>query len=70
LPKSPRNSNRATPNVMLAAPELRIVVTKQARELALLAGSTTQRRYPIVLGRNALADKTAEGDEATPLGEF
>ena len=54
---------------MPALPELCIVIAKRARELALLQGAN-RRTYPIVLGRNASADKEAEGDEATPLGEF
>jgi murein L,D-transpeptidase YafK len=29
-----------------------------------------ERRYSIALGRNAAADKSVEGDHATPLGEF
>jgi murein L,D-transpeptidase YafK len=48
----------------------RIVVAKQARRLDLLSRSRLQRSYGIVLGRNSAADKSVEGDEATPLGEF
>jgi murein L,D-transpeptidase YafK len=48
----------------------RIVVAKQARTLSLLRGDRVERSYPIVLGRNSGADKSVEGDHATPLGEF
>ena len=50
--------------------EYRIVVAKQARRLDLLSGSRLERSYAIALGRNSVADKSVEGDEATPLGEF
>lgn len=50
--------------------EYRIVVAKQARRLDLLSGSRLQRSYAIVLGRNSAADKSVEGDEATPVGEY
>jgi murein L,D-transpeptidase YafK len=48
----------------------RILVSKQARRLDLLLADRIERRYPIALGRNSTADKSVEGDEATPLGEF
>jgi murein L,D-transpeptidase YafK len=48
----------------------RIVVAKQARSLGLILDQRIERSYSIVLGRNAAADKTVEGDHATPLGEF
>jgi murein L,D-transpeptidase YafK len=48
----------------------RILVAKQARTLDLMLGDRIERRYSIALGRNAAADKTVEGDHATPLGEF
>jgi murein L,D-transpeptidase YafK len=48
----------------------RIVVAKQARTLSLLREDRVERNYPIVLGRNSAADKSVEGDHATPLGEF
>jgi murein L,D-transpeptidase YafK len=50
--------------------EYRIVVAKQARQLDLLSASRLERSYDIVLGRNSAADKSVEGDQATPLGEF
>src|ERR1700738_2069825 len=50
--------------------EYRIVVAKQARRLDLLSGPRLERSYAIALGRNAAVDKSVEGDEATPLGEF
>jgi murein L,D-transpeptidase YafK len=55
---------------MLTPTEYRIVVAKQARRLDLLSGSRPERSYAIALGRNAALDKSVEGDEATPLGEF
>jgi murein L,D-transpeptidase YafK len=48
----------------------RIVVAKQARSLFVMLDEQVERSYPIVLGRNAAADKAVEGDHATPLGEF
>ena len=57
----------ATPSMTI---ELRIIVAKAARRLSLLSASGLERRYPIALGRNSEADKSVEGDEATPLGEF
>jgi murein L,D-transpeptidase YafK len=53
-----------------APPEYRIVVAKLARQLGLWSGSALERTYAIVLGRNSSADKSVEGDQATPLGEF
>jgi murein L,D-transpeptidase YafK len=50
--------------------EHRIHVAKRSRQLSLLSGPASVRTYPIVLGRNSEADKSVEGDEATPLGEF
>ncbi len=55
---------------MPAPPEYRIAVAKQARQLSLWSGSALERTYAIVLGRNSSADKSVEGDQATPLGEF
>jgi murein L,D-transpeptidase YafK len=49
---------------------LKIVVAKQARTLRLLREDHIERNYPIALGRNSAADKSVEGDHATPLGEF
>jgi murein L,D-transpeptidase YafK len=53
-----------------APPEYRIAVAKQARQLSLWSGPALERAYAIVLGRNSSADKSVEGDQATPLGEF
>jgi murein L,D-transpeptidase YafK len=53
-----------------AAADFRIVVHKAARTLETYREDLLERRYPVALGRNAAADKTVEGDEATPLGEF
>jgi murein L,D-transpeptidase YafK len=50
--------------------EHRITVAKRSRQLSLLSGPEWVRTYPIALGRNSEADKSVEGDEATPLGEF
>jgi len=48
----------------------RILVAKEARTLDLILDGHVERRYAIALGRNAAADKSVEGDHATPLGEF
>ena len=48
----------------------RIFVAKRARTLDLILDRHLERRYSIALGRNAAADKSVEGDHATPLGEF
>jgi murein L,D-transpeptidase YafK len=48
----------------------RILVAKRARTLDLILDGHLERRYCIALGRNAAADKSMEGDHATPLGEF
>jgi murein L,D-transpeptidase YafK len=48
----------------------RIAVEKQARTLSLILEDRLQRKYPIALGRNSAADKSVEGDHATPLGDF
>ncbi|MGB6306476.1 MAG: L,D-transpeptidase [Steroidobacteraceae bacterium] len=52
------------------ATEHRIVVSKGSRQLTLWSGPNLLRTYPIALGRNDAADKSVEGDEATPLGDF
>jgi murein L,D-transpeptidase YafK len=49
---------------------LRLVIDKAARTLHLYVGTRLDRSYPVALGRNWAADKTVEGDEATPVGEF
>jgi murein L,D-transpeptidase YafK len=64
------NSKHATPTPKPAPSDYRIVVAKQARRLDLLSGSRIERSFTIALGRNSAADKSVEGDEATPLGEF
>jgi murein L,D-transpeptidase YafK len=48
----------------------RILVAKRARTLDLILDGRLERSYCIALGRNAEADKSVEGDHATPLGEF
>jgi murein L,D-transpeptidase YafK len=48
----------------------RILVAKRERTLDLILDGCLERRYPIALGRNAAADKSVQGDHATPLGEF
>jgi murein L,D-transpeptidase YafK len=50
--------------------EHRIIIAKRLRQLSLLSGPDVVRTYPIELGRNCAADKSVEGDEATPLGDF
>lgn len=55
---------------MSQAPEPRIVVEKSARRLRLYSGAALLLESRIAIGRNSGADKTIEGDEATPLGEF
>lgn len=47
-----------------------IIVHKTARRLVLSMSDGTSREFPVALGRNWAADKTAEGDHATPLGDF
>jgi murein L,D-transpeptidase YafK len=48
----------------------RILVAKGTRTLDLILDGRLERRYAIALGRNAGAAKSAEGDNATPLGEY
>ena len=55
---------------MRSDPEYRLVVAKAARRLRLYAGDVLLEEFIVAIGRNALADKQVEGDEATPLGEF
>jgi len=55
---------------MSQAPETRIVVEKSARRLRVYSGAALVLESRITIGRNREADKTVEGDEATPLGEF
>jgi murein L,D-transpeptidase YafK len=49
---------------------VRIEVHKAARALIVYRGGRAERHYRVALGRNSIADKAVEGDEATPLGEF
>jgi murein L,D-transpeptidase YafK len=55
---------------MPQAPDIRIVVEKTARRLRVYSGEAVLLDSRIAIGRNSGADKTVEGDEATPLGEF
>ncbi len=55
---------------MRASEQFSILVRKEARALLLYADGRLERTYGVALGRNWAADKTVEGDEATPLGEF
>lgn len=55
---------------MKAGEKFSIVVQKRERTLLLYADGRLECTYPVALGRNWAADKTVEGDEATPLGEF
>ena len=48
----------------------RIVVYKKARKLELYSDKTLVRTYRVGLGFNPVADKTREGDGATPEGDF
>jgi murein L,D-transpeptidase YafK len=49
---------------------MQIIVRKELRLLLLLVDGVQEYAYPVTLGRNWAADKSVEGDEATPLGEF
>lgn len=55
---------------MPANPDYRVVVSKRARLLRLYQGETLTAQYPVSIGRSVAADKSVEGDEATPLGDF
>ncbi len=55
---------------MPAATDYRVVVKKAARVLRLYMGETLAAEYPASIGRSVAADKSVEGDEATPLGDF
>ena len=48
----------------------RIVVHKEERELLLVAGGKTLKRYQIALGGNPRGHKTQEGDQRTPEGMY
>jgi murein L,D-transpeptidase YafK len=52
----------------VADPE--IIIHKHTRTLLLYREGRVESTYAVVLGRNWAADKSIEGDEATPLGEF
>lgn len=47
-----------------------LVIEKAARKLHLYVGTCLEGSYPVALGRNSAADKSVEGDAATPVGEF
>jgi murein L,D-transpeptidase YafK len=47
-----------------------IVVHKETRKLTLYQGLTPLKTYPVVLGRNPLADKLRQGDQCTPEGVY
>ncbi|MDA8019654.1 MAG: L,D-transpeptidase family protein [Thermoanaerobaculia bacterium] len=49
---------------------LRIEIKKADRELLLLSGDEVLERFRIGLGFEPVADKTREGDGATPEGEY
>ncbi|MGD0502092.1 MAG: L,D-transpeptidase [Steroidobacteraceae bacterium] len=49
---------------------MQIIVRKELRLLLVLVDGVQECAYPVTLGRNWAADKSVEGDEATPLGEF
>ena len=55
---------------MKASEGISILVQKRARALLLYADGRLERTFTVALGRNWAADKSIEGDEATPLGEF
>lgn len=48
----------------------RIVVNKQERELLLVAGEKTLKRYRIALGGDPQGHKTQQGDQRTPEGIY
>jgi murein L,D-transpeptidase YafK len=48
----------------------RIIIRKQARLLTARVAGGRELGYSVALGRNWAADKSVEGDEATPVGEF
>lgn len=50
----------------LAAP--RVVIRKEARELALYDGDRLVRKYPVALAADVRGDKEREGDRKTPEG--
>jgi murein L,D-transpeptidase YafK len=52
----------------VADPE--IIIHKHTRTLLLCREGRVESTYAVALGRNWAADKSIEGDEATPLGEF
>jgi murein L,D-transpeptidase YafK len=47
-----------------------IVIKKQEKTLILTTADGSERRHAVVLGKHWAADKTIEGDCATPVGEF
>ena len=51
-------------------PATNIVVQKARFRLVLAVRGRAEREYAVALGRNRAANKTVEGDLATPLGDF
>jgi murein L,D-transpeptidase YafK len=64
----------AVPGWSLGSPRTprvdRVVVNKAKRELLLLSGGKTVRRYRIALGFAPKGDKVREGDGKTPEGRY
>jgi murein L,D-transpeptidase YafK len=58
------------PRAANAEPGQRLVIEKAARTLHLYVGTRLEASHPVALGKNWASDKSVEGDEATPLGEF
>jgi lipoprotein-anchoring transpeptidase ErfK/SrfK len=50
--------------------EIALLVIKDAAVLYVLNAGMVQESYPVVVGRNALADKRMEGDMTTPEGHY
>ena len=50
--------------------ELRIQIDKSDRKLTVFSGSTAVKEYSIALGGSPVGDKSREGDQRTPNGEF
>jgi len=51
-------------------PSVSLVVLKSLRRLRLLRGGGVLGEFPVALGGNWAADKSVEGDHATPEGDF
>jgi len=63
---SPKAAMDETPTIR----EPRVVVSKQARELALYDGPTLRKKFRIALASDAPGRKEREGDRRTPEGTF